>query len=173
MCKKLSIYLFIFIFFLNLCAYAQVYDNPVKLQEISAKIPDMKSLKCKFKQEKYINNIQKPLISSGDFEFIEGKGVYFHTTYPIDSTADYTNKNYKQINDVVKAIQSKKYSALEKSFSFFFENNEKEWTLGMKPKEKSDISAVILNITVTGSDYIKQLSINQTNGNKTVIWFIK
>lgn len=161
------------LFFSNTFAYAEVYDNPVKLEEISSKIPDMKSLKCKFKQEKYINNIQKPLISTGDFEYIEGKGVYFHTTYPIDSTADYTNKNYKQINDVVKAIQSKKYSPLEKVFTFFFEDNQKEWTLGMKPKEKSDVSKVILNITVSGSDYIKQLIINQTNGNKTVIWFIK
>lgn len=170
---RLLIICIIFLSFYSTSVFADVYDNPVKLQTISAQIPDMKSLKCKFKQEKYINNIQKPLVSSGDFEFVEGKGVYFHTTYPIDSTADYTNKNYKQINDVVNAIQSKKYSPLEKNFSFYFEQNDKDWTLGMKPKENSNTSGFISNITVTGSDYIKQIIIKQSNGNKTVIWFTK
>ncbi len=171
--KLQKIIISLILLFIALPAFADVYDYPVKLANIYSRLPQIKNLKCTFKQEKYLQNISKPVISGGDFEFIEGKGVYFHTTYPIKSTADYTNKNYKQINEVVKAVSTKKYSGLEKEFSFFYTDNADFWTLGMKPKEQSSAGNVISSITVTGTDYINQIDIEQTNGNKTKIWFQK
>ncbi len=168
---------FLFIIFIIFAVYtsanADVYYHPVKLEDISVQLSPEENIKCKFKQEKYLKNIEKPIVSSGDFEFIANKGVFFHTTYPIDLTADYTNKNYKQINNVIKAVQTKKYSAIEKDFSFFYEKNSDNWILGMKPNEKSNAAKALESITITGSNYIKQITINQINGNKTVIWFIK
>ena len=152
---------------------AGVYDNPAPLSEISAQIPELNDIKCKFKQEKTVQNISKPLVSSGDFEFVKNKGVYFYTTYPIKSTVDYTNKNYKQINDIVRAISTKKYSGLEKEFNFFFSKTGNLWTLGLKPKPTSNLTNYIKTISIDGSSYINKIEISQTNGNKTVIWFIK
>lgn len=172
--KKFSFISIIFLF-LFFCSpvFADVYNSPAALESISTKIPQFGSIKCKFKQEKYIPNITKPLVSGGDFEFVENKGVYFYTTYPVKSVVDYTNKNYKQINDIIKAISSKKYSALEKEFSFFFTKQSENWTLGMKPKKNSKAYNYISSITVNGVDYIYKIEIAQTNGNKTVIWFKK
>ena len=133
----------------------------------------MGSIKCKFRQEKHLQNIAKPLISSGNFEFVENKGVYFYTLHPIQSTASYTNKNYKQINDIVNAISAKKYSRLEKEFNFYYEESSDEWTLGLKPKKNSNAYNYISSITIEGSDYISKIDIRQTNGNKTVLWFTK
>ncbi|MBO6087860.1 outer membrane lipoprotein carrier protein LolA [bacterium] len=169
--KKISI--IIFLFFIAFPAFADVYNSPSSLENISKQIPKMGSIKCNFRQEKYLKNIEKPLVSSGDFEFAEKNGVYFYTKYPVQSKVDYTNKNYKQINDVVNAVSSKKYSRLEKEFNFYYEGNSDKWTLGMKPKENSNAYNYVSSITIDGTDYINKISILQTNGNKTVLWFTK
>ena len=168
--------LFSILLILNLCGFAlagNVYNYPVNLEEITQHIPTMGNISCEFRQEKYLQNIAKPIISGGHFEFIENKGVIFHTTYPVNSTVDYTNKNYKQINDIVKAVATKKYSKLEKDFKFYFDRTATNWTLGMRPKPESEISNYISSITINGDDYIRGIDIVQINGNKTVIWFTK
>lgn len=171
--KHVSIVVAIFLLFFACPVRADVYNFPSNLENISNKIPEMGSIKCKFRQEKYFKNIEKPIVSTGDFEFIEKKGVYFYTKYPVQSTVDYTNKNYRQINDVINAVSAKKYSRLEKEFNFYYEGNGDKWSLGMKPKKTSNAYDFVLSITIDGSNYIRRISIIQTNGNKTVLWFTK
>lgn len=170
--KKLNIILLLFFFFA--CqAFADVYNSPSNLENISKHIPKLGSIKCNFRQAKYLQNIPKPLISSGDFEFIPNKGIYFYTLQPVKSTFDYTNKNYKQINDIINAISTKKYSRLENEFNFYYEGNINKWTLGMKPKKTSNVCNYLSSITIYGTDYINEIIIIQTNGSKTVLWFTK
>lgn len=170
--RKFSI-LFLLILFLANPVFANVYDYPANIKNIAGQIPKMKSIKCKFKQEKYLQNISKPIVSSGDFEFVENKGVYFNTLYPVKSTVNYTNSNYKQINDIINAISAKRYSKLEKEFNFYFEGNYHNWILGMKPRKSSKAYKYISSITLYGSDYIYKIDIKQTNGNKTILCFTK
>ena len=166
--------LMILIIFSVICPVkADVYDHGQSLEIISKQIPKPENIKCKFKQEKYIKNIQKPVVSGGDFEFVKGEGVYFTTTYPIYSKTDYTNKNYRQINDIISAISSKKYSKIEKEFNFYYEEKKSGWILGMKPKRNSKTAEFISSITVSGKDYIQKIETAQTNGNKTILWFTK
>ena len=165
--------LLILSFFIICPAFANLYDNVVKLETISAELPELGNIKCKFRQEKYQNNISKPLKYGGDFEFIKGKGVYFYTKYPIVANSDYTSEKYKQINDIVKAISAKKYSKLEKEFSFYYNTINDSWALGMKPKKNSSAFNYISSITLEGREYIKKINITQTNGNKTLLWFEK
>ena len=170
--KKISLILFLLLI-ISGSVYADVYDFPTKLKNVENQIPKMGSIRCRFRQEKHLQNIAKPLVSSGDFEFIENRGVYFYTLIPFQSTADYTNKNYKQINDIISAVSSKKYSRLEKEFDFYYEKNNEKWFLGIKPKKNSNAYNYISSITINGTDYINEIEIQQTNGNKTVLWFTK
>lgn len=170
--KKFS-YIIFFILFFSCSSFADVYDHPAKPEFIYSQIPQMGSIKCKFRQVKYIHNISKPVESGGDFEFVENKGVYFHTNYPVKSEVNYTNKNYKEVNDIIKALSSKKYSALERDFNFYFESKNSNWILGMKPKKNSDAINFISCITIEGNSYIHKINIIQKNGNKTLLWFIK
>lgn len=170
--KRISILFFAIFLFSNFCL-ADVFDNKKDLSYITKQIPEMDSIKCKFKQEKRLKNIQKPIISGGDFEFKKNEGVYFYTTYPIQSTQNYTNKNYKQINDIINGISSKRYSKLEKEFEFYFDKNDENWTLGMKPQKESSVYNYIASIRIDGSNYIKKIVISQINGNETLLWFIK
>ena len=167
--KKILIFLILLLNF----SFAQIFDNPAKLENVIGNIPKIKSIKCKFKQEKRLNNISKPIISKGDFEFIENKGVYFNTTYPIESRTDYTNKKYKQINEIIEAVSKKRYSKLEREFDFYYIGNIANWSLGLKPKKNSDSYNFIKSIVIEGKDYINKISIHQINGNSTIIWFIK
>ena len=170
--KKLGL-LTVFILFFICPAFADVFDYPAKPDVISSQIPKMESIKCRFRQTKYIHNISKPLVSGGDFEFVENKGVYFNTVYPVKSKVNYTNKNYKEVNDIIKAISSKKYSVLEKDFNFYFESKNQDWCLGMTPKKNSDAINFISCITIEGNSYIHKINIIQKNGNKTLLWFTK
>lgn len=149
---------------------ADVFDHKTTIEQVLSEIPELESIKCRFKQERTVKNIQKPLVSNGNFEFKKGEGVYFETIYPVKSNVNYTNKNYKQINDVINAISTKKYSKLEKEFDIFYEEENSNWTLGLKPKDKN---TVLSKITIEGQDYIKKIEITQTNGNETKLWFIK
>lgn len=169
---KFLVSIIFLILFCNL-TFANVYNSPQKLEYILEKTPKLNNIKCKFKQEKYVKNISKPIISRGDFEYIENKGVYFYTKYPIQENISYTNKDYKQINDVINAISSKKYSRLEKEFNFYFEKDKNIKIIGMKPKKNSKSYNYISSITIKLSDYIETINIEQTNGNKTLLWFIK
>lgn len=170
--KKISILFFIIFLFCSFCS-AEVFDNKKDLSYITKQIPEFGSIKCKFKQEKHLKNVQRPLISGGDFEFKKNEGVYFYTTYPIQSTTNYTNKNYKQINEIINGISAKKYSKLEKEFDFYFDSIGENWTLGLKPKKESSAFDYITSIKIDGSDYIKRIVISQKNGNETVLWFTK
>lgn len=149
--------------------FANVFDNKVYLESIINQLPEVKSIKCKFSQEKILPNIEKPLISSGDFEFIENKGVYFYTYYPVKSTIDYTNKNYKQINDIINALSSKKYKRIEKEFDFYFEKKDKKKILGLKPKNEA--AQFIDFILIEGDNSIQKIKIQMVNGATTNILF--
>ena len=177
--KKFS--LLIVFFLCCLSVTANVYEHKTDFETIAKKIPTMESIHCKFKQEKTMQNIQNPIISSGNFEFKKGEGVYFYTTYPVKTAVNYTNKNYKQINNIVSAISDKKYSKLEKEFDFYYIGTPEKWILGLKPKgadaefgtKEAHTAEYISDITIEGSDYINKISIVQTNGNKTTLWFSK
>lgn len=162
---------FVFSFYISACA--DVWDSPEPLENIASKLPEITDIKCRFAQEKTIPNIDKTFVSSGDFQFIKNEGVYFYVKQPIVQEINYTNRNYKQINEVIKAVSSKKFKKLEKEFDFFFEKNtaERSWTLGLKPKEKT--AEFLSSITLEGSDFIQRIKIEMINGALTDIRFEK
>lgn len=170
--KKLLFIAIVFFISFFCPAKANVWQYPVEFKNIIENIPDIQNIDCKFKQEKLLPNIIKPIISYGNFKFIKNEGVYFYTNFPIQSKVDYTNKNYKQINEVINAIAGKKYKKIEKEFDFYFEKKSaNDWIIGLKPKDKN--AEFISFIAITGCDYINKIEIQMENGSKTTIWFEK
>ena len=166
----IRIFLALFIFFmLNLQSFANVFDYPKKISEFENNLPKLESINCKFSQEKIFPNSNVILKSSGDFEFKENIGVTFYTTYPIKSTTSYTTKEYRQINNIILAISKKNYSKLEKEFKFFFINQGNTWTLGLVPQKNSPAYNYLNSIEISGSDYIKKMTIITKDGTRTNI----
>ncbi len=165
-----KIFAFLFLLIFMPLASAAVFDHEMKLEEISGKLPELESTKCKFRQEKIVSGMV--IKSSGDFEFEKDKGVIFSTTYPIQSTTSYTSKDYRQINSVITAISNKSYSKLEKDFRFFYEGDEKNWDFALMPKEDSKAYNYLKSIEITGAgSKITKINILTCDGTQTAIWF--
>lgn len=164
---KILLLFLTFLFPIALCAVEKVGS-----EELMKQLPKLESIDCKFKQEKLIKNIQKPLLSNGNFKFVKGEGVYFETLYPVKSTVSYTNKDYKQINDIILAISNKKYSKLDREFDFYFSKDQNLWTLTLKPKTESKSSKYLDSLTIEGEEYINKIVILSKDGSKTTQWFI-
>lgn len=169
--KIIKIFFLLLLLIIPKIAKAELYKNPVNIEDFINSLPEMKSVSCKFEQTKYLPNIEKAIVSNGNFKFIENEGVYFETLYPIKSTISYTNKDYKQINDIILAISKKKYSKLNKDFDYFFANNNDSWQLGLKPKEESPANNYILSISIEGKDNIEKIILKFKNGSSTTICF--
>ena len=169
---KSKIVLLILSFFIFLSSVdASVFDNKIDAKSLSEKLPKLDSISCKFKQERKLKNIDKVLVSGGDFKFDKNDGIFFETTYPIKSTTSYSNKDNQQINDIILAISNKKYSKLDKMFDFYYEKKDLIWALGLKPKEKTPSDKYISSIIIEGTDYINKIEILMKDGSATTQWF--
>ena len=153
--------------------FADVFEHPKKLEDITKELPALESVRCKFSQEKYLPQSGVTLKSSGDFVFEKNKGVTFYTTYPITSTTSYTSKEYRQINSVITAISSGAYSKLEKDFRFYFEKNNGIWTLGLAPQKDSKVANYLKSIEIEGKSDISRIVIITKDLTKTSIRFTK
>ena len=168
---KNKLFLAFILLFFSLTARADVFDYPSKISSFINEIPEITNITCDFKQQKDIKNVKKPVISGGKFTFDREKGVLFETLYPVKSTVSYNNRDYKQINVVIKAISDKKYSTIESEFDFYFQNGKDKWELGLKPKKSSKSKELLSSIEIYGSAQIDKIIIRTQNGNKTTIWF--
>lgn len=156
--------LFLILAFLITPVFAQ------SVSEIAKQIPDFDSISCKFRQEKEFSGMV--VKSSGDFVYEKNKGVTFYTTYPIKSTASYTTKEYRHINNVINAISNKNYSKLEKDFGFDFVKNSDIWTLKLAPKQSSQAYGYLKTLEISGGKTkINKMIILMCDGTKTSIWF--
>ena len=169
--RKIFLISLFFLMMFTQIANADLFEKSVKIEDFVNLLPEMKTISCKFKQTKYLSNIAKPIISSGNFKFIEKEGVYFETLYPIKTTISYTNKDYKQINDIILAISQKKYSKINKDFNYYFNKNETSWKLGLKPKPESPANNYIVSILIEGKDNIEKMKLQFKNGSSTIICF--
>ena len=150
-------------------AYANVFEHEAQLDKIVKELPELNSIKCKFRQEKQISNIL--LKSSGDFTFDKGKGVIFYTTFPVKSTTSYTSCEYRQINSVIAAISNKSYSRLQKDFKFYFHREAQRWELGLIPKSGTPAYDYLKSIEINGRENIDKIVILTCDKTKTTIWF--
>jgi hypothetical protein len=55
---------------------AAVYDHKISAKELNKILPNLDDIDCKFKQEKVLKNINKPLISGGNFSFKKNEGIF-------------------------------------------------------------------------------------------------
>ena len=165
--NKLFIVLIMFLF-----PFAYSDGQKISSEELMKSLPRIDSVECKFKQEKVIKNLQKPLLSEGNFRFVKGEGVYFETLYPVKSTVSYTNKEYKQINDIILAVSNRKYSKIDREFDFFLSKDGDVWSLELKPKTGSRSDKYLDSINIEGENYINKIVITTKDGSRTTQWFL-
>ena len=168
--RKIFTFLAVFLFSTNLCfASDSIFSHPSSSKIISAQMPKLKDVFCKFTQEKYIGTTV--LKSGGNFQFVKNKGAIFETLYPIKSTITYGSAQNKQMNDVMLAISNKNYSYLDKNFSLFYKKENNEWIIGLKPKKGTVPAPQLNNIIIKGNIDIDNIKINTLKNGTTDIHF--
>ena len=161
------ILIFFSIFFSNTVYAQNVFDNKTTASNIINYIPRFKSINCKFYQTKKMTNVA-PIKSSGNFQFIENKGVIFETTYPVKAVANYTNELNKKINEIILSISKGNYNFLDNNFDIYFLNNT-DWSLALKPKPNNNAAKQLNNIIIKGNKkYIEQITFNTKNGQTDI-----
>lgn len=166
--RLLILLMILFIGITSSCGMEQLQKDSSFIKEL----PELTNINCRFKQEKHLKNINKLIISGGDFSFDKNKGVVFKTKYPIKSVVYYNNYDYKELNDIMNAISTKNYSVIQKVFDIYFEKNNNKWVLKLLPKQKTQVCDIISFISISGDKNINKIVISMLNGNKTVLWFL-
>ncbi len=166
--KKSFLILIICLFSICTTVYAQnVFDNKTTASDIINYLPRFGSVNCKFYQTKNISNVSQ-VKSSGNFKFIENKGVIFETTYPVKAVTSYTNEQNKRANEIILSISKGNYKFLDNNFDIYFLKNQ-NWTLALKPKQSNNASKQLNNIIIKGNQkYIEQITFNTRNGQTDI-----
>lgn len=173
MLNKKAVLLFISFLSIVQSVFAfNVFDAPASVADIVKIIPEFKDVNCQFRQEKFVPTSNITLVSGGKFKFEKNKGVTFYVMYPINTTISYSNKDFKQISNVLNAISNKSYTSLEKDFNFFFQKSKSFWIIGLVPKNNSPLHKRIKSIQIEGESSIsKMIILFGDNSRSTISWY--
>jgi hypothetical protein len=158
-----------------------------KIQEILAK---PKVLCGRFEQSKQLVGLKKPLSSNGRFCVVADKGVLWRTLQPFASTVRLTRDEILQmhgervtmrldaqrepavqmINNVLFALFAGDLAQLEKLFVVEGQVHEKSWSVTLKAREPG-LAKVIGAIALEGGVYVKNITISEANGDRTMLTF--
>ncbi len=178
-------------------AETEVFSNPVtrgdantQFQAVSKRLRAIDLLRAGFRQQKRIEPLRRPLLSSGDFLFAPKKGVVWHTREPFDSVfiimprgifQREEGREILEINaqdqpaiagftSVFLALFGGDIQELEKSFDLYFEGDLDRWSLGLKPRGRI-LKRIVESIVLHGGAAVDQVWIREPRGNTTRVTF--
>lgn len=177
------------------CGETVLVNQPVAVDDarltlISQRLGQMHSMRAQFSQEKKLAALRRPLRSQGSFLFAGGKGVCWQTTTPFDTLFVITPEAIFQKSENARPIRVKAEeqpiihgftnvflalfkgdtAALSEEFTLTFAGTDQDWTIGLKPKSML-VGKLIEAIVLRGQEYINQVCILETSGDRTLIHF--
>jgi hypothetical protein len=181
---------------LSASAAAPVFDHPVSAAELTTIIaPAARALaktpvlRGSFIQRKFLNDIPKPLKSSGSFVISREQGIYWHTLTPFDSEFVLTPDSMVQLDggkvavrlsaaqqpglrvvgDVFFSIFALDPGALAGNFALFGLCAERgAWLMGLRPKS-SALGGVLSEVIISGNTHVDQVQMWDAHGDRTEI----
>lgn len=146
-------------------------------------------LRGTFVQKKKLSGIARPLTSSGNFLFVRGRGILWHTTTPFDSEFVLTARameitedggvamrvqtaeqpGLRLVSDIFLAMFALDFSALGRHFDMYAAD-EKPWRIGLAPRDAA-LRAVAARIVLAGDSVVTGVTLEDANGDSTAIVF--
>lgn len=144
----------------------------------------------RFDQTKQLVGLKKPVKSSGRFCVLAEKGVLWRSERPFANTIKLTRDEIVQlqgervamrleakkeptvrmINSVLFALLAGNLDQLEKLFEIDGDVNYQSWHVTLKPRTAA-LARAIGAITLDGAEYVKNIAINESSGDRTSIVF--
>ncbi|SJM91584.1 Outer membrane lipoprotein carrier protein LolA [Crenothrix polyspora] len=160
-------------------SFGQSYADDV-LASIAARLVKTPMTQGQFQQEKRLKILRKPLLSTGTFTYHQSKGVIWKTLTPVSSlllvndshliTAQGEQAVPPAFGSVFKALLGGELNRLTEGFSITGKDQKTAWQLQLIPKDAL-LKKVISTIQLTGDTELRQLELQEVNGNLTQISF--
>lgn len=179
-------------------AQADVFDHPQTATQLlqgalaqpAAVLRDAQVMRGKFVYRKFLKEIPQPLVSRGDFVFVKGQGVDWHTREPFDSDFILTAAGMKQLDagkttlqlsaseqpavrvvaHIFLSLLSLDMNALQSSFKLFGVQQGNQWQVGLRPTVAA-IATVFSDAVVNGGAQVEGLLLHDANGDRSEISF--
>ena len=173
---------------LSLIAWPLLGAAPVA--DIQAILAKPKVLCGRFEQTKQLAGLKNPLRSSGRFCVVADKGVLWRSLQPFANTLRLTRDEIVQwqgervtlrlnaqqeptlqlINSLLFAVLAGDLGQLEKHFDVDGIVRDGAWNVNLKARD-SGVAKVIGAIALDGGAYVKNIAIDEANGDRTRIVF--
>jgi hypothetical protein len=178
----------------------EVFSHPATPPQViellgpaAAKLKVAAGLRGSFTQRKFLKELPKPLVSSGEFVVARGQGVAWHTLKPFDSEVVLTpaaliqrnghgqatridaaqQPGLNAVSAVFDALFALDVETLARTFQLFgtrASGAATGWTLGLVPHEPA-LAQRIARISVDGVDQPKLITLYEAGGDRTEIEF--
>ena len=177
-------------FTLLLCAPALADDpfthpqTPAQAESIlRAAMPDfgqVQLLRGRYTQRKFLREIPRPLISTGEFLLVRDRGVWWHTQTPLDSELILIGRSAagsgggsqqpgpEMAASAFFALFTLDLDALARSFDLFLTQTGSEWALGLRPRDAA-LASWFEKATISGSSRVDQVTLFEAAGDRTEI----
>jgi hypothetical protein len=173
---------------LSLIAWPLLGAAPVA--DIQAILAKPKVLCGRFDQTKQLAGLKNPLRSSGRFCVVADKGVLWRSLQPFANTLRLTRDEIVQwqgervtlrlnaqqeptlrlINSILFAVLAGDLGQLEKHFEVDGVVRDGVWSVNLKARD-AGVAKVIGAIVLDGGAYVKNVAIDEANGDRTRIVF--
>jgi hypothetical protein len=151
-------------------------------------LADAQVLRGQFTHEKYLAEIPQPLRAEGEFTYVRGLGVHWHTKRPFDSEFVLTQAGILQrdegaetlrlsaqeqpavrvIAEIFLALFTLDVTSLSESFDLYGKSQGERWIVGLRPKSAT-IGSVFKEATIKGAKDVEQVVLADAHGDRTVI----
>lgn len=160
------------------------------VEKIEAMLAKPATLCGKFEQTKQLAGMKKPLLSTGRFCVVQGKGVLWRTLQPFPATLRLTKDEIvnfqgervamrldakteptvRMINSVLFSMLAGDLSQLDKLFETDGTVEGKSWHVALKAREPA-LAKAIGAITLSGDNYVRGIKMDEAGGDHTAIVF--
>ncbi|MCL1812425.1 MAG: outer membrane lipoprotein carrier protein LolA [Treponema sp.] len=152
--------------------------------ETCANLAKRTIIKGNFVQEKYLNRLDRSLMSSGNFIIATEQGMVWETLQPFPSTMILSkhfimqsrpdgrksvlsaqgNETFTQMSDVISMVFSGQSKGLLENFEVYFFGSASNWNMGLLPRD-SIFASFVMKITMSGDSAIRSIRLFERNGD--------
>lgn len=167
------------------CGAAQAFT----LQQLQQQLSAHQTVQGDVQQRRFLRSLEQPLISEGTFVMQAQKGLLWETRSPIASVIRITPDgmtqkdsagNWQPLQQQGAGSQSQirlfmdllagNTRALSGQFDLSLQGDAQHWTLTLDPTS-SILKQIFQRIVITGGQTINQVTLSETQGDKTDILF--
>jgi len=187
-----SITIFLFAYAAQAQSAGDAQVHQAQIDQVIARLSKMPIVLAQLEQKKQLQGFAKPLRSQGHIIFWKGQGVHIAIEKPFFNAITITPKGIinwladgtgivaqeqsgiiqKEINKTLLSFLSADTQTIEHTFAATWTFEQTHWQLMLKPKLDM-IAQHLREVTISGGEFMDQLSVVATNGDLTELTFSK